>query len=230
MKLPILATFLILLPLSSTHGQSQMQMNREAGQALEKADTKLNASYKKIMVSKEVEEEAKKNLRIAQRAWLQFVEAQINTIFPVKEGENPRDLYGSMYALDYASTKTKLVKTRIQQLEQILPSDSQDGTGSSNKAALKELSQTRKDAQAAYNNLLKFHYEDPGMEQVLQQAQEAWVKYAKAQLISQFPLREEEQKMPEVIYGPTYHADHARAEIKLLRQRTEVLDAMLKGF
>jgi len=51
--------------------------------------------------------------------------------------------------------------------------------------------------------LLKLHYEDPGMEQVVKQAQEAWVKYQKAQLINQFPLREEEQKMPEAIYGPS---------------------------
>jgi len=223
--IPILATLLILLPLSSTHAQSQMQMNREAGQALEKADTKLNTIYKKIMASKDVEAEAKKNLRIAQRAWLQFVEAQINTIFPVKKGENPRELYGSMYALDYASTKTELLKNRIQQLEQILP---QDATGSSNKAALKELGQARKDVQAAYRRLLKLHYEDPGMEQVVQQAQEAWEKYAKAQLISQFPLREEEEKMPEAIYGSTYYPDHAKAEIKLIRQRIAVLVAALQ--
>jgi len=75
MKRPILATLLILLPLASTHGQSQMQMNREAGQALEKADTKLNTIYKKIMVSKEVEAEAKKSLWVARRACLQFFEA-----------------------------------------------------------------------------------------------------------------------------------------------------------
>jgi len=224
----ILATLLFLLPIHITHAQSQMQMNQEVGQALEKADAKLNTIYKKIMRSKGVDVETKKNLRIAQRAWLQFVEAQINTHYPVKEGENPRDLYGSMYPLEVAGMKMEMIKIRIKQLEELLPSAGNDAatTEDSKKEALKELTKARKNLQIAYNSLLKSNEEDPGMEQVIKQAQTAWEQYKKAQLFSQFPLREEEEKVPEAIYGASYYADHARAETKLIRQRIDVLSRM----
>jgi len=126
--------------------------------------------------------------------------------------------------------KTELVKARVKQLEEFLPVDDQAGSLPKNakKEALKNLKVARADLKAAYDRLLKFHYEDPGMEQVTRQAHEAWEKYKTAQLISQFPLREEEEKMPEAIYGPTYYPDHAKAEIKLIRQRIAVLVVALQ--
>jgi len=206
--LPILATLLLILPFQTTSAQSQHQMNKEAWQAYEQADTKLNTIYKKIMASKDVEPEAKKNLRLAQRAWLSFVDAQIGTHYPVKKGENPRELYGSIYPTEVAMMKTELVKARVKQLEEFLPVDDQAESLPKNakKEALKNLKIARADLKVAYDRLLKFHYEDPGMEQVTSQAQEAWEKYKSAQLISQFPLRMEEEKIPEAIYGSTLMA------------------------
>ena len=182
------------------------------------------------MASKDVDPESKKNLRLAQRSWLPFIEAQIGTHYPVKKGENPRELYGSIYPTEVAMMKTELVKARVKQLEEFLGVDDQAGSSPKNakKEALKNLKVARADLKVAYDQLIKFHDEDPGMEQVTRQAQEAWEKYKTAQLISQFPLREEEEKMPEAIYGPTYYPDHAKAEIKLIRQRIAVLVVALQ--
>lgn len=223
--LPFLAVVFFFLPLHLSYAQTQLQMNMETGEALKKTDAKLNQIYKEIMASKGVDADVKSNLRIAQRAWLPFVKAQLDTIFPLKEGENPRALYGSIYPSEFAMAKTELVLQRIKQLEKLMPvADNTQGEG--NKAFKEALQQARKNMQSAYNRVLKKNDEDPGFPSVMKEAQSTWAKYAEAQLFSQFPLREEEEKVPDAVYGPTYYADHAQAEIKLIQQRIEVLNGM----
>jgi uncharacterized protein YecT (DUF1311 family) len=222
----LVALIFLLFPLQRIHGQSQLEMNRESRKVLKVADAKLNRVYKEIMASNEVMETEKKNLRIAQRAWLAFVEAELATIFPVEPGEDPKKLYGSIYPMEWASAKTTLVKERIQQLEQLLPEDSEKVSHPDKRKALKSLRRARKDMQVTYRRVLKENAEYPGFESILKQSQLAWEAYVKWQLFSQFPLKKEEAKHPEKVYGPAYYAQRARAEIQLIEQRIVVLEKM----
>ena len=39
-------------------------------------------------------------------------------LFPLEKDENPRERYGSTYAMNYATAKTKLFNARAKQLEE----------------------------------------------------------------------------------------------------------------
>lgn len=52
-------------------------------------------------------------LEAAQEHWKQQVDADIQALFPVGEGEDPRVLYGSSYPMQYASARGYLVQQRV---------------------------------------------------------------------------------------------------------------------
>ncbi len=106
------------------HAQSQTEMNMTAQADLNKADAKLNQLYRRVLSQNTENEQLCANLKDAQRTWLKFVDFHMKTVFPLKDGEDPRVVYGSIYPLDFAVTKTALIDQRIEQLESI----SQDST------------------------------------------------------------------------------------------------------
>lgn len=97
------------------YAQSQAEMNEKARQEFEKTDALLNKVYQEVL--KRGDKDSNKALREAQRAWLKFVDLHMDYVFPLKEGENPREVYGSIYHLEYAMIKTDLFKQRIEQLK-----------------------------------------------------------------------------------------------------------------
>jgi len=56
--------------------QSQMSMNRCAGEAFERADKALNAEWAKVMAAYKGDKDAEKLLLDGQRAWLKYRDAQ----------------------------------------------------------------------------------------------------------------------------------------------------------
>jgi hypothetical protein len=59
-------------------------------------------------------------LKAGERAWLKYVELHLKMLFFVKEGENPREVYGSIYPLEFAEAKMELIKARTAQLRDLL--------------------------------------------------------------------------------------------------------------
>jgi uncharacterized protein YecT (DUF1311 family) len=120
--------FAVLLVFALTFGawlppvraQSQSEMNQEAAEDLAAADRRLNELYQMLLKENAKDPVYVSNLREAQRVWLKFVEFHLKTVFPVKRGQNPRDVYGSIYPLDYAVSKTALVEERIEQLKLLI--------------------------------------------------------------------------------------------------------------
>lgn len=102
-----------------SHAQSQAEMNAAALADLENADAKLNSVYKRIISQNAKDTQFCNALREAQRAWLKFVELHLKTVFPLKDGENPREVYGSIYPQVFATEKASLIEERIQQLGQL---------------------------------------------------------------------------------------------------------------
>jgi hypothetical protein len=48
------------------------------------------------------------------------MEFHMKTLYPVKEGEDPRLVYGSMYSLDLAVEQTEMIKARSKELSNML--------------------------------------------------------------------------------------------------------------
>ena len=119
--LALLFVFLSFSALTSEGwAQTQWEMNDLACADLEKADKKLNAIYKRLISQNGDNPQARSDLKKAQQAWLKFVEFHMKTVFPLKDGENPRVLYGSIYPYEFATEKTFLFTQRIKQLEGLL--------------------------------------------------------------------------------------------------------------
>jgi uncharacterized protein YecT (DUF1311 family) len=100
--------------------QSQFEMNEQAGKRLEKADAEMNKVYKQILKQHEKDQPFVTVLKEGQRAWLKFAELHLSMLFFVKEGEDPRVEYGSMYPMLFAEAKTELVTARTKQLRELL--------------------------------------------------------------------------------------------------------------
>lgn len=111
---------LLLIAGGHSYSQSQMAMNDEAAQDLKKADAELNRVYKKVLSQNSEDSRFCADLKEAQRAWVKFVEYHLKTVFPLKDGEDPRVVYGSIYPLDFAVAKTKLIEARTSQLKELL--------------------------------------------------------------------------------------------------------------
>jgi len=111
-------TLHVFLPCDAP-AQSQMEMNATAAADLENADRELNALYQKLLKDNQDDPQFCRDLKEAQRAWLKFVEYHLKSSFPLKQGEDPRIVYGSIYPMEHALLQAELVRQRIAQLKQL---------------------------------------------------------------------------------------------------------------
>ena len=100
-------------------GQTQSKMNSDAGDSLQKADNELNAVYKKILADYLDDTVFIKNLKVSQRLWIQFRDAEMNTKYP----ERQAGYYGSVYPMCWSMYKEQLTRERIKTLRQWLDGD-----------------------------------------------------------------------------------------------------------
>lgn len=116
----IFTFFSFSISASNSWAQSQPEMNAQAYADLQKADKKLNIIYKSLISKHSEDPQVRSDLKEAQRAWLKFVEYHMKTVFPLKDGENPREVYGSIFPCEFAIEKTSLIAQRTKQLERLL--------------------------------------------------------------------------------------------------------------
>ncbi len=90
--------FLLSLLSFATYAQSQMEMNESAGKEYEKADKELNHIYQQILKKNAADTAFTKNLKIAQRIWVQFRDAEMKMKYPDRED----GYYGSIFPLCWA--------------------------------------------------------------------------------------------------------------------------------
>jgi uncharacterized protein YecT (DUF1311 family) len=118
-----LLIILIILFLSNpVFSQTQSEMNQDAYKAYEASDKKLNEVYQKILKLYSENELFIKNLKTAQRLWIQLRDAQLSMMYP----ERDNGYYGSVLPLCEAIYLKKLTDVRIKELEQWL-ADREDG-------------------------------------------------------------------------------------------------------
>jgi len=119
--LRVAAAVLSLLLLSpSVLAQSQAEMNRQAVEALELAEANMEKVYRQILKEHAGEKSFLADLKEAQKAWRRYVEFHLKTMFPLKEGEDPTFIYGSIYHLEFAGAKATMVEQRTGQLKLLI--------------------------------------------------------------------------------------------------------------
>ena len=115
MKHALLRLFLLaaisILPAVSARAQTQAQMNNQAAAEFKKADADLNKVYAKVVAK--LDDEGKEKLKVAQRAWIAFRDAQAEVDADISRG-------GSMVPLLRASSMTDSTQARIRQLQDYL--------------------------------------------------------------------------------------------------------------
>ena len=98
---------------------NQLEMNKCAYDAFQKADKELNEVYNELRAKNKKDKLYLKHLKASQKLWLKFLEAELNTIYTC-EDKNKRICFGSMYPLLYNSSKEELTKDRSKQLKRYL--------------------------------------------------------------------------------------------------------------
>jgi uncharacterized protein YecT (DUF1311 family) len=108
-------------------GQTQMEMNQQAGDQDKRADKRLTAVYRQILKTYSSDTLFTKNLKAAQKAWLRYRDYQIHARFP----HYPGAYYGSMLSMCVSEYAMKLTEDRIGELEEWLIGEEEGGCSSS---------------------------------------------------------------------------------------------------
>jgi len=99
-------------------------LNIESGNSYGKADKELNDIYKKILFEYRSDTVFITNLKVSQRVWIAFRDAELNMKFPEREP----GWYGSMHPMCVSGYLEKLTRARIKTLKEWLNSV-EDGEG-----------------------------------------------------------------------------------------------------
>jgi len=99
-------------------------MNMDAYHSFQKADSELNAIYKKILRLYKSDTIFIKNLKKSQSIWIQFRDAEMEMKYP----NYGSGYYGSMQPMCYGYYKEELTRQRIKRLmEWLIGIDDKDG-------------------------------------------------------------------------------------------------------
>ena len=101
--------------------QTQTEMNEQAYANYQKADKELNVTYQKILKEYKTDTAFIKNLKTAQRIWVQFRDAEVKALYPDREP----GYYGSIqplckynYLADFTAERTKKLKIWLDGAEE----------------------------------------------------------------------------------------------------------------
>ena len=108
-----LFTFLLLTISLSGFSQNQSEMNITAYESLQKVDDELNKVYQDILKEYKHDTLFIKNLRTAQKLWIQFRDAELEMKYPAYAGK----YYGSIQPVCSASYLEALTQERVDKLK-----------------------------------------------------------------------------------------------------------------
>ena len=94
---------------------NQSEMNACAYDDMKKADRELNRIYKALRNKMKGDKTYLRNLKLAQRAWIKFRDAELETMFSCDD-DNPRICWGSMYGMLYPYAHAELTTERTSRL------------------------------------------------------------------------------------------------------------------
>jgi uncharacterized protein YecT (DUF1311 family) len=94
-------------------GQSQVEMNQESYKEYQKSEAEINAVYQSILVEYKTDTAFTRNLKIAQRLWIKFRDAEVKAMFPNREA----GYYGSVHSMCVSTYMKELTDERIKKLK-----------------------------------------------------------------------------------------------------------------
>ncbi len=118
------STLLVILSvfyIGMVQAQTQYEMNEQAKREYDRADDELNKVYQKVLKKYSQNYKFIKNLRTAQRLWVEFKIAEVAVKFP--ETEDPYFSYGSVFPLCYYNFMRDITLERTQTLKEWLDED-----------------------------------------------------------------------------------------------------------
>jgi len=112
-RIKLLLILIIGLASFTGFSQTQMEMNVKAFDSYKKADKELNDVYKKILFEYKSDTIFVKNLKVSQRIWITFRDAELNMKYPDREP----GYYGSIQPTCVAMYLEQMTKERIKTLK-----------------------------------------------------------------------------------------------------------------
>jgi len=98
---------------------TQLELNACALDEFKRADQELNQTYAAVLKKENQDPTFIRKLRAAQRAWIAFRDAEIDSTYACNE-KDPRVCWGSMLPLSVTAYKTKLTRERTARLQRFL--------------------------------------------------------------------------------------------------------------
>jgi len=114
-----LKIFIIIFSVSNA--QTQLEMNQEAHKNFLAAEKELNVIYNKILKEYKSDTMFIKNLKKAQKIWLQLREAEMNAKYPDPNPQNYGSVWPmcfSMYKEEFTKQRTKVLKVWLDGIEE----------------------------------------------------------------------------------------------------------------
>jgi uncharacterized protein YecT (DUF1311 family) len=114
---------LFLTVSSAASAQTQIEMTTDACVEYKQADAGLNSVYRQVLAKHEDDQRFIAKFKEAQRAWLKFRDAHLESVFSAqdKQGE-----YGSSFSMCRCSEVVILTNQRIAQMKQWLADNEGD--------------------------------------------------------------------------------------------------------
>jgi uncharacterized protein YecT (DUF1311 family) len=101
------------LTLNLCLGQTQLEMNQKVHSDFQKADKELNSVYQTILKEYKSDTAFIRNLRIAQKLWIQFRDAEMKMKYPDRES----GYYGSIQPMCWSMYLKELTDERTKKLK-----------------------------------------------------------------------------------------------------------------
>ena len=108
-----ISAILVMLVSIGSIGQTQTKLNQDACRRLQGADVELNRVYNQILNEYGRETMFIEKLKIAQRAWLAFRDAHLDSLYPAIDQQST---YGSVYPMCRCSAMAEITTQRVAEL------------------------------------------------------------------------------------------------------------------
>lgn len=105
-------TILLCFTCMFCFSQTQSEMNQDAAKNFKQADKELNIVYTKVLTEYKEDTAFIKNLKTAQKLWIQFRDAEMKAKYPDREP----GYYGSIQPLCWYNYLTELTTERTNKL------------------------------------------------------------------------------------------------------------------
>ncbi|RUR17741.1 DUF1311 domain-containing protein [Legionella sp. km535] len=109
----LLIVFLMLAAMTVARADTQFDLNKEACEALKKADNELNQVYQQVLVKYKSDKVFIDRFVSAQRKWIEFKDAYVDSMY-VPEYQ---DTYGSVLPMCHCYFIEKITEDRTKQLK-----------------------------------------------------------------------------------------------------------------